>query len=523
MQRLLSHLLFLLLIVGSLRSYGQGDREHKISSRYYSENRATVAEMFDDRTTVEVSDVGSTRHCKLTNFTNTVRGVEFYDGNRVLVVSVGGPSAGTWPVFYRRDGNGDYRRFGVNTETALPEEVSSILPKNFEYARMWISCMGWEGSDSAKIRAMVRPVHQNQDYDEPFIFTFNVSSGKATSWLTKPAMVTREAHAGRILHASGTGFYVDWSGLIITAKHVVEHESDIEVVDSEYKRHQAKIVALGADDVALLKVETKPPGIVPLQAGRSVPALGTRLCTMGFPQNPEHSGDGSLELSEGVLSAYSAGSGGRQFQFSAPVRPGNSGGAIIDDTGALMGVVAAGYDPVKVFVKTGYSAVLMNLGEWTDNALLLLPAGWSQADPPPAFHERAEAIKNLQAATVEILLFRGESASPVVPSSAVQMPAVVPVPSSVTPAQRQQALALAQEADRRMTAVYSLLRARLNAAGKAQLKDMQLKWLKIRAAQTGSTELLAKGAAADPEALLRFAAMDEARTAALQAVLQSMH
>ena len=73
-----------------------------------------------------------------------------------------------------------------------------------------------------------------------------------------------------------------------------------------------------------------------------------------------------------------------------------------------------------------------------------------------------------------------------------------------------------------MTEAYGALRSRLNAAGKAQLKDAQLKWLKARAAQTGNAELLAKGATADADALRRFAEMDEARTAALQAVSQSL-
>ena len=208
------------------------------------------------------------------------------------------------------------------------------------------------------------------------------------------------------------------------------------------------------------------------------------------------------------------------------MRPGNSGGAIIDDTGALTGVVVAGYDPLKMFVKTGYSAVLINLGVWADNALLLLPAGWSQADPPPVFHDRAEAIKNLQAATVEVLLFKADQAIPpaIMASNLAGQSGLPPAsaPRTDPQGQKEPVLARAREADRRMTEVYAALRSRLNAAGKAQLKDAQLIWLKSRTTQTGSAELLAKGAAAAPDSLRRFAEMDEARTAALLTVLQSL-
>jgi hypothetical protein len=44
------------------------------------------------------------------------------------------------------------------------------------------------------------------------------------------------------------------------------------------------------------------------------------------------------------------------FQFSAPIRPGNSGGAIIFENGSLAGIAVAGYDPVETFDSKGFTA-----------------------------------------------------------------------------------------------------------------------------------------------------------------------
>lgn len=102
---------------------------------------------------------------------------------------------------------------------------------------------------------------------------------------------------------------------------------------------------------------------------------------------------------------------------------------------------------------------------------------------------------------------------------------LTPEPASINPidlAAKQQAFARAQESDRQLNASYSALRSRLNPGGKAQLKDLQMQWLKARAVQTGSNDLLALGMKADAAALVRFAGMTEARTAALREMLRSL-
>lgn len=84
-----------------------------------------------------------------------------------------------------------------------------------------------------------------------------------------------------------------------------------------------------------------------------------------------------------------------------------------------------------------------------------------------------------------------------------------------------QLFARAQEADRRLGSVYGSLRSHLIPSGVARLKEEQLQWLKFRAQQTGSDEVLAQGSSANPAALRRFTELNEQRASQLEMVLQS--
>jgi len=81
----------------------------------------------------------------------------------------------------------------------------------------------------------------------------------------------------------------------------------------------------------------------------------------------------------------------------------------------------------------------------------------------------------------------------------------------------------ARSSDSKMAAIYSRLRSGLMASGKAHLKAEQLSWLKFRAEQTGSEELLSQGMNADTAALRRFTELNEQRASQLEISLQSIH
>ena len=101
----------------------------------------------------------------------------------------------------------------------------------------------------------------------------------------------------------------------------------------------ARVVKVeAANDLALLKAEGRFAAL-PVVASRAM-RLGSTVATVGFP-NVGLQGF-APKLARGEIAALSgAQDDARYFQISVPVQPGNSGGALVEERGNVVGVVAA--------------------------------------------------------------------------------------------------------------------------------------------------------------------------------------
>jgi TPR repeat protein/S1-C subfamily serine protease len=139
---------------------------------------------------------------------------------------------------------------------------------------------------------------------------------------------------------TGTGFFIDNTGYIITNAHVLDDMPDVYVrLNSKSPDFKAKIVKIdGRRDLALLRIETKSNGlklkpILPEQKGDQVYAVG-------FPI-PKLQGQES-KITNGVVSSLSGMNGDTHWlQISAPIQGGNSGGPLVLSNGDVIGVVVA--------------------------------------------------------------------------------------------------------------------------------------------------------------------------------------
>lgn len=149
----------------------------------------------------------------------------------------------------------------------------------------------------------------------------------------------------RQAHSSGSGVIISDDGYIVTNNHVIEDATNIEVVMNNNQRFYAKLVGTDANtDLALLKVKAKNLPFVKygdsdrVQPGEWVLAIG----------NPF---DLNSTVTAGIVSAKARNIGilrdQNQFQVEAfiqtdaAVNPGNSGGALINLKGELIGVNTA--------------------------------------------------------------------------------------------------------------------------------------------------------------------------------------
>jgi S1-C subfamily serine protease len=124
-------------------------------------------------------------------------------------------------------------------------------------------------------------------------------------------------------------------------------------------------------DVALLKV-TGSFASLPLVPGNSV-KLGESVFTIGFP-NPQVQGL-RPKLTRGDISSLAgAQDDPGKYQISVPVQPGNSGGALLDENGNVVGIVAARLSDWAAVRTSGMTAQDVNYAVKSSYAKTLLDA-----------------------------------------------------------------------------------------------------------------------------------------------------
>jgi S1-C subfamily serine protease len=138
---------------------------------------------------------------------------------------------------------------------------------------------------------------------------------------------------------------------MLTNAHVVETCKSVTVSLGDGDTADAKIAAKDSqNDLALLVATTKIPQYARFAA--TAPRQGDEVVVYGFPLPGALSTQGNLTT--GILSAMvGLRDDSRQFQISAPVQPGNSGGPLFDRNGAVIGVVSSKINALRVAAATG--------------------------------------------------------------------------------------------------------------------------------------------------------------------------
>lgn len=164
-----------------------------------------------------------------------------------------------------------------------------------------------------------------------------------------------QAPAERQVLAAGSGVIIDAErGLVLTNNHVVKNAERIGVALSDGRRIEAKLVGTdAATDIALLSIAA--PGLVALPLGNSDDLeIGDYVVAIG---NPFGLGQ---TATMGIISALGRTGLGIEgyedfIQTDAAVNPGNSGGALVDIDGRLVGINAAIVGPSGGNVGIGFA------------------------------------------------------------------------------------------------------------------------------------------------------------------------
>lgn len=160
---------------------------------------------------------------------------------------------------------------------------------------------------------------------------------------------------------SGSGIALS-SKVFATNNHVVEGATHLYVYfPATQTRYQAQTIDVdAANDLAIVRI-TDPSfkGFPAIKYGfkKALEDVGTEVFVLGYPR-PGTMGE-EVKLTTGVVSSRSGFEGNQsQYQVSAPVQPGNSGGPLFNDEGELIGIVSSkhtdGAENVSYAVKLSY-------------------------------------------------------------------------------------------------------------------------------------------------------------------------
>ncbi|MXN89819.1 Do family serine endopeptidase [Flavobacterium sp. Sd200] len=136
---------------------------------------------------------------------------------------------------------------------------------------------------------------------------------------------------------TGSGVIITQDGYIVTNNHVIQNASDLEVTLNDNKSYKARLVGTDSKmDIALLKIDAKEKLPYATFGNSDNMKVGEWVLAVGNPYNL------TSTVTAGIVSAKARNlskDGLQSFiQTDAAVNPGNSGGALVNTRGELIGI-----------------------------------------------------------------------------------------------------------------------------------------------------------------------------------------
>ena len=140
---------------------------------------------------------------------------------------------------------------------------------------------------------------------------------------------------------TGSGVIISSDGYIVTNNHVIDGASELEITLNNRKKYKATLIGTDKkNDIALLKIEaTDPLPYIPFSDSDTI-KIGEWVLAVGNPYNL------TSTVTAGIVSAKGRDLQGNSatdsfIQTDAAVNPGNSGGALVNTRGELVGINTA--------------------------------------------------------------------------------------------------------------------------------------------------------------------------------------
>ncbi|MDB6018135.1 MAG: hypothetical protein JWR19_2624 [Pedosphaera sp.] len=207
------------------------------------------------------------------------------------------------------------------------------------------------------------------------------------------------------LTATGTGFLITEDGYIVTNNHVVKGATKLRVRKGSKTLDAQLVKTSKAFDLAVLKVEGTFNSL-PLDFDHRM-GLGDAVFTIGFPNidvqgaAPKYT-DGKISSLSGMEDDPS------QYQVTVPIQPGNSGGPLIAENGAVVGIVRAKLNDLTALANSGSVPQNVNYAvkaKYLGDLLETIPGAMSKIKSPKGPQKSNDAVKTAEDAAVIVLVY----------------------------------------------------------------------------------------------------------------------
>lgn len=191
-------------------------------------------------------------------------------------------------------------------------------------------------------RLLALAEHSENSAEEPIV-SFSQGVRRAAPAVVNVYNRNTQTNNSRGITTLGSGVIMNSKGYILTNKHVINNADQIIVALQDGRFYEATLV--GSDtmtDLAVLKISATNLPVIPINTKR-IPHIGDVVMAIGNPYNLGQT------VTQGIISAtgrVGLSSSGRQnfLQTDASINQGNSGGALINSQGELMGINTLTFD-----------------------------------------------------------------------------------------------------------------------------------------------------------------------------------
>lgn len=249
------------------------------------------------------------------------------------------------------------------------------VPRNIEQAYFWLalaSGQNKEANDAGALDFLEKKLTREQIA----AVQRETSRFVPKKELNKNKVKPLEKGLVEAIVSSGSGFFITQNGYFVTNYHVIKNAKEVSIEFNGKSFNAVVVLSDRKNDLAILKVEGNFPALH-VKRSKSL-RVADHVSTVGFP-NVGVQGQNAKYSSGKVASLTGFQDDVGTMQISVPIQPGNSGGALVDDTGSVVGVIVASLSKVHSLVSRKFIPENVNYAI-KSNALLNLIEAMPELD-----------------------------------------------------------------------------------------------------------------------------------------------